>query len=152
MDQLDLLRLVVGTLERLEITYAIVGSFASGAWGEPRMTNDIDILVELDVFDVRNLCRSFDSTEFYVSVAAAEEAVERTSQFNLLHPASGNKVDFMIAGTSDWTRAQLDRSVIAPLLPDCRMRVARPEDVILGKLIYYREGGSEKHVRDTQAS
>jgi hypothetical protein len=26
--------------------------------------------------------------------------------------------------------------------------VASPEDVIIGKMLYYREGGSEKHLRD----
>lgn len=148
MDQIDLLRLVAQTLDRLGVRYAVVGSYASGAWGEPRLTQDIDIVVDLDVIDVQLLCDAFGSQEFYLSKAAAQEAVERSSQFNLLHPASGNKVDFMIAGDTNWARTQLDRAVAAPLLSDMTISVASPEDVILGKLVYYREGGSEKHIRD----
>lgn len=148
MDQIGLLRLAADTLDRLGIRYALVGSYASSAWGEPRMTHDIDIVIEADVFDVRRLCEAFSTDEFYISKSAAEEAVQRKSQFNLLCPTSGDKIDFMIAGTSDWARTQLDRSVRAPLLPDREVLVASPEDVILGKLIYYKDGGSEKHVRD----
>ncbi|TWT86331.1 hypothetical protein Mal64_38720 [Pseudobythopirellula maris] len=148
MDQLDLLRLVVETLDRLGVDYAVVGSFASGAWGEPRLTQDIDLVVDLDVFDAESICNAFHADDFYVSKTAAHEAVECRGQFNLLHPASGNKIDFMIAGDSDWSRTQLSRCIQAPLLPEKYVKVAAPEDVILAKLIYYREGGSEKHVRD----
>lgn len=148
MDQLDLLRQVSETLEQLQVRYAVVGSFASGAWGEPRLTHDIDIVVDLDVFDARLLCRAFGPPDFYVSTTAAEEAVEAKSQFNLIHPASGNKIDFMIAGESDWIHNQLTRAIRANLLPDRKISVAQAEDVILGKLIYYRDGGSEKHIRD----
>lgn len=112
------------------------------------MTNDIDVVVELDPFDAQAICNAFGADEFYISATAAHEAVEASGQFNLLHPASGNKIDFMVVADAGWARSQLDRSVEAPLLPDRSIRVARPEDVILGKLLYYREGGSEKHIRD----
>lgn len=54
----------------------------------------------------------------------------------------------MIADESRWVRAQLNRCVPAPLLKERNVNVATPEDVIFGKLVYHREGGSEKHVRD----
>lgn len=148
MDQLDLLRLVAETLERLGIRYAVVGSFASGAWGEPRMTHDIDVVVELDVFDAQLICNAFGADEFYVSSTAAHEAVQNGRQFKLLHPASGNKIDFMVVGDSARAPAQLERCTLAPLLSDQMIRVASPKDVVLGKLLYYSEGGSEKHLRD----
>lgn len=102
MDQLDLLRLVAETLERISVPYAVVGSFASGAWGEPRHTNEIDIVVDLDVSDAQVERRAFSAEEFYLSESAVSEAVAAAGQFNLLHPASGNKIDFMIADGSDW--------------------------------------------------
>lgn len=148
MDQLDLLGRVVDVLDRLGVSYAVVGSFASGAWGEPRLTQDIDVVIDLDFFAVEALTKAFPPPDFYLSKEAAHEAVATRTQFNLLHPASGNKVDFMIVGDTAWSRAQLERSVVAPVLHDRDVRVARPEDVILGKLIYYQDGGSEKHVRD----
>ena len=135
-------------LEQLEIPYAIVGSFASGVWGESRFTQDIDILVELKPHDVPSLCAAFPSKDFYVSESAANEAVARHGQFKVIHPTSGNKIDFMVAGSSTWVQAQLQRCKRIPFFPDQDGAVAAAEDVILGKLVYYHEGGSDKHLRD----
>lgn len=148
MEQSDLLRLAVKNLQRLNVPYAIVGSFASSVWGESRLTQDIDIVVDLKPQQVASICNAFPDPEFYVSRVAAEEAVARSGQFNVINPSSGNKIDFMVAGHTDWAVAQLKRSKCVALFPDQNAQVAAPEDVILGKLVYYREGGSEKHLRD----
>ena len=148
MEQSDLLKLAVQKLLRLEIAYTVVGSFASGVWGETRFTQDVDIVVDLKLNQTQSLCDAFPEPEFYVSQAAAHEAVARHGQFNVIHPSSGNKIDFMIASGTDWAMAQLARSKSVPMFPDLNVTVAAPEDVILGKLVYYREGGSEKHLRD----
>lgn len=148
MTQSQFLKLAIETLDRLSIEYAIVGSIASSTWGEPRFTNDIDIVVRLDVFDAVQLCRAFPSDEFYVSEAAATEAVEQCGQFNVIHPASLNKIDFMIPSASHWADAQLRRRQRRPILESGDCYVASIEDIILGKLLYYQDGGSEKHLRD----
>jgi hypothetical protein len=148
VDQPELLKFAIQTLERLNIPYAVVGSFASGVWGESRFTQDIDILIELHARDVQTLCNAFPGSDFYVSQTAANEAVIHHHQFNVIHPASGTKIDFMIAGNTPWVRAQLERRKRVPFFPDRDGAVAAPEDVILGKLVYYREGGSDKHLRD----
>jgi hypothetical protein len=148
VDQPELLKFTIQALERLNIPYAIVGSFASGVWGESRFTQDIDILVELKPADVPLLCAAFPKTEFYVSQSAANEAVSRHGQFNVIHPTSGNKIDFMIANDSPWVRAQLERRRRIAFFPDQDGAVAAAEDVILGKLVYYNEGASDKHLRD----
>lgn len=148
MRQIELLRYVLNALERLEISYAVVGSFASGAWGEPRMTRDIDIVVRLTPSQVETLCTAFPADAFYVSVPAALEALRSHGQFNVIHPSSGNKIDFMVVGSSDWSTAQLARRQRVQFAPDTAGFIAAPEDVIVGKLVYYREGGSEKHLRD----
>lgn len=70
MEQPDLLRYAIETLERLGIPYAIVGSFASGAYGEPRFTQDIDIVLGLTREQVGPLCSAFPLDEFYISEAA----------------------------------------------------------------------------------
>ena len=46
MDQTDLLRHVVAVVEKLDLPYVLVGSIASGAYGEPRLTRDIDVVVK----------------------------------------------------------------------------------------------------------
>jgi len=144
----DLLRLTVESLGRLQIPYAIVGSFASGAWGEPRMTRDIDVVLQLDPQKIEDLCDVFSDEQFYLSRAAVEEAASRHRPFNVIHLDSGNKIDFMVIGDSGWYSLQLSRRIEIELTEGVTGYVAAPEDVILGKLIYYQEGGSEKHLRD----
>ena len=148
MEQIDLLREVIKVLDDLGITYMLVGSFASSAYGEPRLTQDIDIVVELRPEHVEGLCRAFPPGQYYVSPPAIEEAIRQGGQFNVLHPRSGTKIDFLMARKDAWGRAQVVRRQSTRLLPDRDVFVACPEDIIIGKMEYYRRGGSEKHLRD----
>jgi hypothetical protein len=148
VEQPELLKYAIQTLDRLHIPYAIVGSFASGVWGEARFTQDIDLVIDLKPAQVPSLCAAFAAPEFYISESAAREAVVHSSQFNVIHPASGNKLDLIVASQTPWVLAQLQRRKSVPLFPDQNATVAAPEDVILGKLVYYHEGGSDKHLRD----
>lgn len=148
MEQTELLRHTIDALERLAIPYMLVGSFASTAYGEPRFTQDIDIVVDLPATLVPLFCGAFPAPEFFLSEDAVRSAVQARFQFNVLHPATGNKIDFILPRTDEWGRAQLERKQRVQLLPDCEGFAARPEDVILGKMWYYAEGGSEKHLRD----
>ncbi len=151
MNQAELLRYVIDVLESQSLTYMVVGSFASSTYGEPRLTNDIDIVVTLRADAVDRLCRAFPAPEFYASPAAAREAVQVHGQFNVIHPSSGNKIDFMIARDDAWGRSQLSRRCRQPILADRETFVAAPEDIILAKLLYYQVGQSEKHLRDIAA-
>ena len=148
MEQNDCLRLVIEVLERLKIPYLICGSVASAAYGEPRMTLDIDIVVDLRLGQVSDLCAEFPAPEFYVRKESAREAVLHGTQFNVVHPATGNKIDFMISGTDAWSQAQLARRQKARLFGSLDGFTASPEDIIISKMRYYHEGGSEKHLRD----
>jgi len=148
MEQLDLLRFIVGALEELGIAYMVVGSYASGAYGEPRFTQDIDVVVELTTEQLDGLLARLPADEFYVSREAAVAAIQSAGQFNVIHPESGVKIDFMIPGSDAWARQELSGRVRLELLSGVEAYAARPEDVIIAKLGYYREGGSEKHLRD----
>jgi hypothetical protein len=148
VQQDELLRHAIEALERLAIPYMVVGSLASGAYGEPRLTQDIDIVVAPTTEELDALCDAFDPNEFYLSREAARQARLAFGHFNVLDPSSGNKIDFMIARNDGWGRAQLARRQRMRLLPDREGFTARPEDLILSKMLYYQEGGSEKHLRD----
>ncbi len=148
MEQIDLLRHALDTLERLAIPYMLVGSYASTTYGEPRFTQDIDIVLELALASIAAFCAAFPAPEFFLSEQAVREAVRAQFQFNVLHPSSGNKIDFILPRRDEWGQTQWQRRQRVQLLPDREGFTARPEDVILGKLWYYCEGGSEKHLRD----
>jgi hypothetical protein len=126
----------------------LVGSLASGVYGEGRLTHDIDIVVDLASSQVDALCAAFPGPEYYVSLAAARQETARGGQFNVIHPTSGNMIDFMLARRDAWGRSQLERRQREQIFPDLVGYTAAPEDVILAKMWYYREGEHEKHLRD----
>ncbi len=148
MEQIDILRHTVDALERLEVPYLIVGSFASIAYGESRFTQDIDVVAGLKAKDVPQFVASFPAPDFYLSESAIRNAIRDSFQFNVIHPSSGNKIDFILPGTGLWPSLQMTRGRKIRLLPDHDVMVAAPEDVIIGKLWYYADGAGDRHLRD----
>jgi len=148
VDQTELLIRVGNVLESLPARYAVVGSVASTLYAEPRLTLDIDIVVELEERHAEPLCSHFPAPDYYAYVPAVLDAIRRRSQFNFRHNYSGIKIDFMVAKATAWAETQLSRTRRLSVGPNQKVNVAAPEDVILGKLWYYAEGGSDKHLRD----
>ncbi len=148
MDRAEFLNHTLTTVESLGIPHMIVGSIASTRYGEARLTLDIDIVADIEPRLVEPLCAAFSDPEFYVSLPAAQDAVRQRKQFNVIHSTSGLKIDFMVARDDEWGRTQLARRRRIELTPGQLAFIAAPEDVILGKLLYYREGQSDKHLRD----
>lgn len=148
MDQDELLRLAVGALEALEMPYLVTGSIATIFYGEPRFTNDIDIVIQVTPDRVDALVDVFDHEPLYVSREAAHRAVRQTSQFNVIHPRAGLKIDFMVAKMDALDHSRFERARRVRPAEDYDAAFASPEDVILKKLQYYRESRSDKHLRD----
>jgi hypothetical protein len=144
----DLLKHLGQTFDALGIPYLITGSMATISYGDPRLTTDIDVVAALTPLNVAVACAAFPAPDYYCSIVAAEQAVRERSQFNILHPNSGLKIDVIIATESAFDRSRLGRGVRLPAGADFEVTFAAPEDVILKKLEYYRLGGSEKHLRD----
>jgi hypothetical protein len=148
MELSDLLRFIVGVLEGLGLRYFVTGSTVTIFFGEPRFTNDIDVVVDLPPGRIAELCAAFPANEFYLSEEAAELAVRRRGQFNVIHPASGLKVDLILPADSPFDRLRFARSQrVRPAL-EYEAVFSSIEDVILKKMHFYREFGSEKHLRD----
>jgi hypothetical protein len=94
VEQSELLAFTIDQLEDLGITYMLVGSIASGTYGEPRLTHDIDIVIDATAAQIRAMCARFPSGNFYVNVDAALQSLQAAiGQFNVIHPESGNKID-----------------------------------------------------------
>lgn len=151
MEQIRLLKRATEVMEVLAIPYALVGSWASGIYGEPRFTRDIDIVIELQQSAIRPFSAAFPPDEYYVSVPSIEDAVREHFQFNIVHPESGNKIDFILPRPHPWNSGQLSRRrrvTIGTGADIFSAYIAAPEDVIIGKLWYYSEGGGDRHLRD----
>ena len=151
MEPEDLLRAVVDACGKLGIPYFVTGSTATIAYGEPRFTNDIDVVISLNSDQAAAFCEEFRSDEYYLSESAVLSAIKHRSQFNLIHPGSGLKVDFMVAPESPFNRSRMSRARALPILENQSVRFASPEDAILMKLKYFQEGQSDKHIRDIRS-
>ena len=148
MGPSDLLQQLADVFERLGVPYRVTGSMAAMAYGEPRFTNDVDIITQLRPVHADAFCAAFESPEFYCAPEAVRHAARECFQFNVLHPESGLKADVIVADDTPFNRSRFARG--RRLLTDAAREAwfASPEDVILKKLVYFQQGGSEKHLRD----
>jgi hypothetical protein len=137
-------------LNELGVRYMVSGSVAAIYYGEPRMTNDVDIIVFLRREDARRLLEAFPAKEFYCppfDVIEAERSRDQRGHFNLIHHETGFKADIYLNGRDElhsWGIAH----VIEADIEGEKVVFAPPEYVIVRKLQFFREGGSTKHLRD----
>ena len=124
------------------------GSQASVYYGEPRLTRDVDVVAALRPQHVPAFVRGFPPAEFYIEPEAVSEAIASAGQFNIVHPGSGLKVDVYVNPDTPYDRERLARRQKLPIAAGVDAYFARPEDVILYKLLYYRQGRSTVHLRD----
>jgi hypothetical protein len=136
---LDALFEVIGALERLGIRYLLGGSFASGIHGVPRATRDADLLVDLEVEQARLLPETLGAA-WYADQAMIEDALARGISFNVIHGPTNFKVDCFPVGARTFHRSEMDRRRLESL-GEKQVYVSTPEDTLLAKLAWYREGG-----------
>jgi hypothetical protein len=138
--------------EEAGISYVVGGGLAAILYGEPRLTLDLDVLVDLRVKQIDRLLEVFPAEEFYVppaDVIRMEIARGHRGHMNLYYFLTGIRADIYLRSPDPldaWALANPNRMEVA----GGSMAVAPPEAVIIRKLEYFREGGSEKHVRDVQ--
>ena len=114
------------------------------------MTNDVDLVVLLNPEQAARLPELFPPSEFYcppVEVIRLEMARPRRGQFNIIHHETGFKADLYLCGTDPLNSWGLERARRVEYAGE-EIYLSPPELVILRKLEFFREGGSEKHVRD----
>lgn len=148
MEQHELLLYVVECFEKLEIPYLITGAIASIAYGEPRFTNDIDIVADISLEQIGKFKKNFPENEFYLEVDSMKAAINQRHQFNIIHPASGLKVDVILSKKDEFDVRRFSRIKRLNVTETKSANFSSPEDVIIKKLEFYKKGGSEKHLRD----
>ncbi len=148
MEQSELMRLMVQALESLNIPYMITGSHASAYYGEPRFTRDIDIVAELKEEQVDEFVKFFPADQFYCDKDMIKTEIKRRGQFNIIHSISGLKIDIILTKETPFSKTEFSRRKRSLVFPGQEASFASPEDVIIKKMDFYKEGGSEKHLRD----
>ena len=137
-------------LDQASVTYAIAGSWASSIHGEPRHTNDIDFVTNLDAPRLRPFLIAL-GPGFYFDEDTAFDALNNGRSFNVIHQTLGYKFDFFpLAGSHGDSELQRRQAVSLPTLDADLVPVISAEDTILAKLRWYRAGGevSDRQWRD----
>lgn len=142
---------VLEILERFGVPYHLGGSYASAIHGIPRQTHDVDLVVDLPAGLEKKIAASLEG-EFYVDEQAIARAVRQRTSFNLVHLATGVKVDLFVKGPSAFDESEFDRCVVVRIGddPPREVFVKSAEDTVLRKLLWYRLGGevSDRQLED----
>ena len=147
MSLADLLQRITGALATHSVPYMVEGSVASSVHGEPRTTQDVDIVIDPSRASLLAFVRSLPPDEYYVDEDAALDAFARRSQFNVIDLRSGWKVDLIIRRERAFSIEEFRRRRSATLF-GLAVDVASPEDTILTKLEWARSSGSDRQLRD----
>lgn len=141
-DGIRTLMRVTAILDALQLAYAVGGSVASSIFGEPRGTNDTDILLDLGE-DLRRPLEAALAEDFFVFPSQIATAIARRGSFNIVDKVTCEKVDLFVAGPAILDREQLTRAQRRSLVKGGPLvSVTSPEMIILRKLDWYRRGGS----------
>jgi len=137
-------------LNATEAPWMAVGSIASNAYGEARMTLDLDVVMVIPAQNARRFAAAFPEESFYCpppDVIEIEATRGRQGHFNVIDHATMFKADVYIAGGDPFEQwAFRNRRQLT--VEEASVWIAPPEYVAVYKLEFFREGGSEKHIRD----
>lgn len=143
----QVLRAVLPHLDRLKIPYLITGGIAASLHGRPRFTQDIDFVMAPTREQLDQLIDALDP-DFIVNRDAAQEALVRRAEFNAIHRALIFKVDFWFSTGDEFDTSRLARATPVEVVPGLLARVATPEDAIISKLLWLRQGATERSEED----
>jgi hypothetical protein len=149
----DLHRIILSPLQLTGAVYMVTGGVAAIAYGEPRLTNDVDIVISRAPGLARALASAFPGAAYYVppdEVLERELARPRHGHFNIIHNETGLRADLYVAGDDSLHSWAMERRHAESIAGE-DVWFAPIEYVIVRKLEYYVQGGSDRHLRDIAA-
>lgn len=146
--EIDLIKEVVSRLNGAGIGYMITGSMAMAVYATPRMTRDVDIVIQVSDEDAARLAELFRG-DFYVDETAVREAIRSRGMFNIIHNDTIIKFDFIVRKDDNYRREEFDRRQSIQLEGQ-PVDVAAPEDLVLSKLVWAKQSGSELQLSDVR--
>jgi hypothetical protein len=147
-QELEILKLVCNSLDRADIPYMLTGSFAANFYAVPRMTRDIDIVVEILSPDREKFFQIFKN-DFYVNESSIAEAIEYQGMFNIIHNEFIFKVDFIIRKDASYRHTEFQRR-LRVTLDGTSIWIVSPEDLIISKLLWAKDSLSEMQLNDVK--
>jgi len=141
---------VIDILEAVGIEYAIWGGVAAATYGEPRFTQDMDIVVRLSHSEANTLARLLEEDGYYVSIEAIRDAVDRHFYFNTIHLETSIKIDFYVAGRDPIHKWAFEHRQTRDFDEFRQAAYMPPESVVLTKLQAYQDSDSTRHLDDIE--
>ena len=146
VSMIETLRDFVSKVDALGIEYMVTGSYAMSAYGEIRMTRDIDVVIQFFQKDLVPFFNTFKD-EYYVSDKSIKRALSHRSMFNIISHAHGGKIDCIIQKDTDFARASFARRY-RETVSGIEFWTTTKEDLIIAKLNWARDSHSEMQIRD----
>ena len=147
MTLVRILRLLVESMEELGIGYMLTGSLASSFHGDPRATQDIDLVIDGERRALDALGARLRESGFYADAEAIKHASEVRGVFNAIDQSSGWKVDFILLKDRPFSRSEFDGRVSAEVA-GLSLSLVRPDDMVVAKLEWAKLGESDRQLRD----
>jgi hypothetical protein len=156
LDITSFLKLILDALKAAGVEYLIGGAIAEWAWGEPRATQDLDLVINLPIEAVGRFSKELEKRNMLVPADIILDAIVEDRAdipLNAIHMYSGLKADLYLMRDGDALRqSAFQRRVKVDYGPPIgKVYVHSPEDLILYKLLYLGLSGQPKHARDIAA-
>ena len=145
-SQENFLEKLIKKLNEQNIPYMLSGSVSSSLHGQPRATNDADIVIAPAEEHLIAFVKSLGD-DYYVSHDAACDAFKNNSAFNVIDIQNSWKADFIICKDRPFSREEFQRRRKADIM-GLDVWVVSPEDVILSKLEWAKNSESGQQYRD----
>jgi hypothetical protein len=143
---LELLKHVTESLEAKKIPYMLSGSLALNVYSLPRMTLDIDIVVDLYESELLAFYDIFKEN-FYLNIDTLKEEIRLKGMFNVLDLKTGFKIDFIVKKQTDYRINEFSRRRKVPF-ENFDAWVVSPEDLIISKIDWIQQLKSDKQIVD----
>ena len=149
----EFLKMILSVLEKAGIDYMIGGAVAVWPWGEPRSTQDIDIVIHLGMEQINALSKELEKIEIYLPPDIIMENLHKTRidlPINAIHGASGYKAEmFLLREDDELRKTAFQRRVKVDFGSEIgEVFIHSPEDLIIYKMLYYSLSQQTKHIRD----
>ena len=148
MTELDVLADVVNRLEQAGIAYMLTGSMAMNYYAVPRMTRDIDIIIEMQKEDGHRIFTLFEK-DYYISEEGIKDALKHNTAFNIINNQSIVKIDFIIKKKSEYRLTEFNRRKKVKI-DGFQVYIVSIEDLIISKLIWAKDSNSSVQTSDVE--
>ena len=143
---------VLQLLEQIRAPYVIIGAFAGTSYGVTRVTLDVDIVVDLKEPHIQALAAAFPPSRFYANPDQMRDSIRSGIMFNIIDSSQARKVDLIPVTMKPGYGFALANRIRREIFVEANVALpawfAKPEDVIVGKLMAWQEGRSFKHQAD----